>query len=214
MNRVDQRDIDRRKLEIEEIVNHALQSSRTSGDEIPRNRRLAWFKKPGSNQKSLVLLDPKDYGNNPDDPAGYKVYERVRELALELRGFHETADPIPNTLPCRGWYEDQATAQFYFILHLPPECEMPSINTRIRTLHEMYKKSRPSVGARIKLSRSLAATILQVHRRGWMHKGIRSDNILFFSRTPSSWPDLGKPRLVGFDYARRDNPWEYSEKPM
>jgi len=210
--------VDRRKREVKEIESQTSQSSGESEQPVLslRKRRLAWFRDPNLNDADiLVLLDPKDYGNNPDDPAGYKTYDRVRELAQLLCEFpsdsHAEGDNL-YTLKCKGWYEDQTTEQFYFIYAIPPECLVSDASTKIRNLLELYKRSRPAIGDRIKLARSLATTILQIHKNDWMHKAIRAENVVFFPKTPSAWPDLRIPRLVGFDYARREGPREYSEK--
>lgn len=208
--------LDLRKPEVEEICLHSSEASLVEQPEKPRHKRLAWHGDRLSQRKEIVLLDPKDYGNNPDDDTGSVVYERIKELARTLHDLEPAAsgESGPRTLKCKGWYEDQATAQFYFVYHLPPECEAPSEDMGFRSLYELYKTSTPSVGARIRLARSLATTLFRVHKENWLHKGIRGDHVLFFPRQVGGRPSLDHPRLVGFDYARRDRPNEYSEKPM
>jgi hypothetical protein len=208
--------LDLRKQEIEEICLDSSETSLAEQPEKPRQKRLAWHIDRLSRTKEVVLLDPKDYGNNPDDDTGSKVYERVKELARMLHEFEPAAsdESGPRTLKCKGWYEDQATAQFYFVYRLPAECEVPSGDTEFRSLSKLYKTSTPSIGARIRLARSLAMTLLRVHEQNWLHKGIRSDHVLFFPRKAGGRPSLDYPRLVGFDYARRDGLNEYSEKPL
>jgi len=208
--------LDLRKQEIDEICLDSSESSLAEHHEKPRQKRLAWHMDRLSRTKEIVLLDPKDYGNNPEDDTGSKVYERVKELARMLHNLEPAAsdESGPRTLKCKGWYEDQATAQFYFVYHLPPECEVPSKDTEFRSLYKLYTTSKPSVGARIRLARSLAMTLLRVHEENWLHKGIRSDHVHFFPPKAGGRPNLDHPRLIGFDYARRDRPNEYSEKLM
>jgi hypothetical protein len=205
--------LDLRKLEVMEI---SPNSSEGSQSEKPREKRLAWHTDRISRRREIVLLDPKDYGNNPDDDTGFRVYERVKQLAGTLHNLEPAAlaESGPHTLKCRGWYEDQATAQFYFVYQLPSECELPSEDIEFRSLYKIYKTSTPSVGVRIRIALSLAMTLFSVHRENWLHKGIRSDHVLFFQRRAGGRPILEHPRLVGFDYARRDGPNEYSEKLM
>lgn len=40
-----------------------------------------------------------------------------------------------------------------------------------------------------------------MHLAGWLHKGIRSDNVLFFAETDGSF-SYDKPSIVGFEYSR------------
>lgn len=208
--------LDFRKQEIEEIAHDSSEASLAEQVGKPRQTRLAWHKDRLSQAKELVLLEPKDYGNNPDDQTGSKVYDRVKELARMLHSLDPSAsdESGPRTLKCKGWYEDQATAQFYFIYHLPPECEAPSADLEVRTLYRWFKTSTPSVGTRLRLARSLAVTLWRVHAENWLHKGIRSDQVVFFPGRAGKTPGLDHPRLVGFDYARREGAREYSEKPM
>ncbi|RYP42655.1 hypothetical protein DL767_000024 [Monosporascus sp. MG133] len=197
-------ELDLRKQEITEIDASSVASL-----------RLAWHKGRGSSASELVMVDPKDYGNNPDDDTGNKVYNRVKDLARTLHNFEPASDGDgPRILKCKGWYEDQAAAQFCFVYQLPPECANHSGDVEFLTLYKAYGISKPPVGTRIRLARSLAATVLSIHEKDWLHKGIRSDRILFFPSRPGGRPNLDWPRLVGFDYARRDGPNEYSEKPI
>jgi serine/threonine protein kinase len=47
----------------------------------------------------------------------------------------------------------------------------------------------------------MGRAILFLHLAGWLHKGIRSDNILFFADRQAKI-DPTKPYLVGFEYSR------------
>ena len=207
--------LDLRKQEIQEAQLDPEMSS-AEQTEKPRHTRLAWHTDRFSQAKEIVLLDPKDYGNNPDDDKGFKVYERVKELANFLHNIESAVSDGSGLrmLKCKGWYEDQATSQFYFVYHLPSECEVPSGDMGFRSLEKLYKTSTPSIGARIRLAQSLAVTLLGIHEKNWLHKSIRSDHVLFFPRKAGARPSLAHLRLVGFDFARRDGPKEYSEKPM
>lgn len=197
-------ELDLRKQEITEI---------DAG--LTASLRLALHRSRGSASSELVLVDPKDYGNNPDDDTGYKVYNRVKDLAQTLHNFAPAqSGDGPCLLECKGWYEDQATAQFCFVYKLPPECANHPGIVEFLALYRAYGISKPPVGTRIRLARSIAATVLSIHEKNWLHKGIRSDRILFFPSRPGGRPNLEWPRLVGFDYARREGPNEYSEKPM
>ncbi|KAI3582919.1 hypothetical protein IWW34DRAFT_726079 [Fusarium oxysporum f. sp. albedinis] len=58
-----------------------------------------------------------------------------------------------------------------------------------------------SLTERLKLAKLLSKTLLFLHLGSWLHKGIRSDNVLFLSSDISS-VDLGAAYIGGFDYSR------------
>ncbi|CAD6584444.1 MAG: hypothetical protein ASARMPREDX12_001659 [Alectoria sarmentosa] len=75
---------------------------------------------------------------------------------------------------------------------------------------------RPSLNSRLGIAVALAETVLQLHTTGWLHKGIRADNILVFKSGTEQWnseDDLSSAYLGGYEYARADNPLETTEAP-
>jgi len=158
-----------------------------------------------------VLIDPKTYGQDPEDEAGELVEPRVIELAkmLSTRQFDETM-----TLQCKGYFE--VPPQFFFVYNLPPHCPTPeSPNPPPSLFEHLSKNFKPSQTDRLRLAHRLARLVASIHGQGWLHKGIRSENILFFPR--QRWGESrnwDNPRLVGFDFARKDGPHQYSEKSM
>ncbi|RPA93813.1 hypothetical protein L873DRAFT_1703582, partial [Choiromyces venosus 120613-1] len=56
------------------------------------------------------------------------------------------------------------------------------------------------------LAECLAKSLLPFHSSGWVHKSIRSSNIVFFQCAVNNCPLYENPYIVGFDYARPDNP--------
>lgn len=165
-----------------------------------RSRRLARY------DGELVLLDPKDYGEDDGDELGDKVYERVKDLAEVLHG--SESDGFLG-LKCNGWYEDTGKEQFYFVFRLPTPHHEENLPDSL--LNYLSSTFRPSLTARIRLAHALADAIGNIHRKGWMHKGIRSENVVFISPRMRSLDD---PRLIGFDFARREGEQEHSEKPL
>jgi serine/threonine protein kinase len=72
-----------------------------------------------------------------------------------------------------------------------------------------------SLGTRYRLALSLAESVFFLHLTGWLHKSIRTDNILLSGFGPTadhvSYPRL-QLHLVGFNTARLDQQGERSEK--
>lgn len=84
--------------------------------------------------------------------------------------------------------------------------ELPESDDRIerpQTLHDMLADPafpKPNLGERFKLALHLAQTCLQLHTSQWLHKGIRSQNILFFPNDMQR--TLPNPYLAGFELSR------------
>jgi hypothetical protein len=84
------------------------------------------------------------------------------------------------------------------------------------SLLELFYKAelKPSLSSRIRLATSLATTMLQLHSAGWLHKGFRSDNIVFFhSQGDVTSLDLDSPFVMGYEHSRLDSSNAISEIP-
>jgi hypothetical protein len=69
----------------------------------------------------------------------------------------------------------------------------------------------PTLEERYQIAYSLGLSIAILHTTGWLHKSIRSHNVLFLTQNKRLvWT---RPYLVGFDYSRPDARDESSEKP-
>jgi hypothetical protein len=84
--------------------------------------------------------------------------------------------------------------------------EMPdgsNYSTTIKSLYDILgdRQYRPTLSQRISLASKLASTVLYLHTVNWLHKGIRSDNIVFHFDDDDEF-DPEKPVLSGFDYSR------------
>lgn len=90
----------------------------------------------------------------------------------------------------------------------------------------------PSLTERVQLARAVAAALEKLHAVNWLHKGLRSGNILFFSdeldpedlrvdggdSSDHVYPmplhlDFSEPYLSGFDYSRPAQNEDLTEKP-
>jgi hypothetical protein len=180
-----------------------LHSSPTTSQPLS-HRRFASYK------DEIVLIDPKIYGENPDDPLGERVEERVVDLATALASLRSD-DYL--TLQCKGFYE--AHQQFCFLYKLPSGCPPPTSSKLPASLLDLVSTSfKPSLTDRVRLAYRLALSVSNIHNEGWLHKGIRSENVLFFPTRVAEARNLNNPRLIGFDFARKEDPGEYSEKPV
>lgn len=138
---------------------------------------------------------------------------RVQKLALLL---HNMSDPSFHGLHCLGYIHDTTSHKFAFIYSAPVVApkQTPGSPLTIQPLQQTLLSSRkPSLSERIRIALALAETVLQLHTSGWLHKGIRSENILFLDQGQRNWQSgtsMG-PYLTGYEYARADKPSEITE---
>ena len=116
-------------------------------------------------------------------------------------------------LPCLGYIEESEAKAYsaVFAMH-----DGLSTNHSPVTLGDLYKAMpKVALGTRAKIAYTLAEAVGNLHRVGWVHKELKSDNILFFHQAFAlgnldisgmrEKPDLGQPFLFGFDSSRPDD---------
>ncbi|KAF9776842.1 hypothetical protein IL306_004905 [Fusarium sp. DS 682] len=122
----------------------------------------------------IVLLEYKDFvADEMGQPSGTSQ-ARIGQLARIL---NESKPERYRTLQCSAyyWFDER------FALAFPiPRLLNPKYTTLAQIL-DHYKGQPPSLDDRFVLARKLCAAVAQLHTVGWVHKSIRSDNILFFN---------------------------------
>lgn len=115
------------------------------------------------------------------------------------------------TLVSLGYIEDPSLKAYGFVFALPspgPFNASGSIASRwkfltLRAVMRQYK--RVSLGSRCKLAHSVILAIESMHRVGWLHKGLNTEDIIFIFHTedsktyPATLPD---PWLFGLQETR------------
>jgi hypothetical protein len=181
-------------------------------------RQLAWY----DNEPVLLEWRSVDRSNSP------RVEYRVDKASALLR---ELADPSFHSLACRGYIKDHESGRYGHVFELPymaershrnihtlhPRSRLPPLPA-MRTLREMLStpSACPSLNLRISYAIILFETILQLHTAGWLHKELRSENILFIQNSSTEPPSdqsllRSKMYLAGYVYARADGPLEFTE---
>jgi hypothetical protein len=156
-----------------------------------------------------VYVERKKYSES--DVAGANVVtisRRVQSLTALLNVLKASSF---RSLHCIGSFQDPEKSEYGFVFdrplasreHVPPR----SLLSLLRATYT------PSQTARFQLAYELATTVLHLHSAGWLHKGLRSENILFFPTSGNAPFTLNEPYIMGFEYARRDAPDEETEKP-
>ncbi|KAL8630538.1 hypothetical protein Q9189_003748 [Teloschistes chrysophthalmus] len=139
----------------------------------------------------------------------HKVMVMVEDLARLLSA---PKHPSFRSLRCRGLarYLEESKAAFIFELPEPQEIQPP------RPLRTLFGSTSPSVTERLQLALRITESLRYFHTAGWLHKDLRSQNILLFpsAETPmSSMFPLARPTLAGFAYSRVESSPEVSERP-
>ncbi|KAI0811869.1 prion-inhibition and propagation-domain-containing protein [Xylaria sp. FL0064] len=107
------------------------------------------------------------------------------------------------SLPCLGYYPLEVQRRHGIIYSLPDD----EVDWDFKSLkYLIITQSLISLKRRLELMRAIADTVLQLHTAGWLHKSLRSENIIFIAPRGS---DNGKflnsePYIIGYEYARSD----------
>ena len=81
--------------------------------------------------------------------------------------------------------------------------EIPKGYALYSTLESQFTKTpRVPLERRYDLAYSIALSISALHNVHWVHKGIRSENVLFFRKKGDAGARLDQPWLFGFEYTR------------
>ena len=149
----------------------------------------------------------------------WKSYEAWQgQKAILLRGRNDNLARMLNatskpeemlTFHCKGYFDDIERKNYGFIFdtYAKPGEDLISLN---QLLHKPPPERLPTLSQRYQIAYSLGLTISILHAIGWLHKGIRSHNILFLRHQDNvRW---NRPYLCGFAYSRPDKPGELSEK--
>jgi len=138
-----------------------------------------------------------------------KILPRVENLAALL---NVPKDDTFRSLSCKGIVEQDGKVSFVF------DHPFPSCPEEPQSLLDLFSAKGgiepPSLSDRIRLALQIARTVQNFHRAGWLHKSLRSENILFFrTNDASTVSSISDPVLAGFNFARFASPTEISEQP-
>lgn len=186
-----------------------------------RQAKLSLHPKSQLSKDSVVLLDLIDQderwmaryeGENgfwvewKNYPTGNTSHGPTKEqietfIIQELVGLLAEEDSHAIQVPqCIGYVDDHPRSERFCLLYKYPKGT--TTDAQLRTLFSLLRDSqRPNLADRIELARAVAQTLYYLHTVGWLHKALRSDNILFFQE-PNADVDYGKPYVSGFDNAR------------
>ncbi|TQV92160.1 hypothetical protein IF1G_09232 [Cordyceps javanica] len=192
-------------------------STREVHAQLPKLRKLKRSLKPCRESQQLrwmglefasyhgcqVLIQWKTAGA----PDWNKYEEQIKSLAVLLMSIH---DPSFRSLECFGYYPAESKDAHGIVYRVPD----PSVSYELKTLRTLFKAcSFVPLARRLEIALALAETMLQLHTAGWMHKNLRSDNVVFLAAHGSDAQTfvLSRPYVVGYEYARPDT-WDAAQK--
>ncbi|RBR10018.1 uncharacterized protein FIESC28_09626 [Fusarium coffeatum] len=176
--------------------------------------------------KKKVWIEWKDYDNADTQPGSLSkadIIERVRKLAALLN--HSPKPEAFRTPHCLGFFDkadpniseddvDILDRRLGLIFERPSgdnlHVSLPPVS--LRELLRDSKVRKPRVTERIHLAHAISNCLLYLHAVGWLHKGLRSHNVLFF-RTRDGHVDYRQPFLSGFDFSRPGGSDEMTDAP-
>lgn len=131
--------------------------------------------------------------------------QHMQGLALLLGN----ADASFATLHCIGLLGLEKRGRFGLVYEAPILLDTPKTAEHdTRTLFDLLsEQSRLSLAQRLRISVSVAEASLQLHTAGWLHKNIRSENVLFVAAKEHDAETFlnSRPYLVGYELARPDD---------
>ena len=176
--------------------------------------------------KIKVWIEWKDYdnsGHNPNTLSKQDIVDRVRKLASLLS--HSPKPEAFRTPRCLGFFDkadpdvaaddvDVLDKRLGLIFERPSHDDLHTTLPPV-SLHDLLRESdvrKPRVTQRIELARALSNCVLYLHAVNWLHKGLRSHNVLFF-RTRTGHVHYGQMYLSGFDFSRPGGSDEMTDVP-
>ncbi|KAI0440443.1 prion-inhibition and propagation-domain-containing protein [Xylaria telfairii] len=135
---------------------------------------------------------------------------RISLLTDLLRDVKPTGFRAP---PCLGYVKavDYDTGTRFGIVF--DTVAAHGVQSEFVTLRELLgRRPKPSLNLRVLLCAVLAQCVHTFHSVNWLHKGLRSDNVLFFASSSGS-VDLDSPYVSGFELSRPSPIESMTEKP-
>ncbi|PGH35750.1 hypothetical protein GX50_01463 [[Emmonsia] crescens] len=166
-----------------------------------------------------VLLEKKAYDGDISMQDKQILSMRVNRLVLLLSA---TKSPDFQTLQAIGLIHDPGNLCWWIVFKFPitniPRITLDSASTQpVSLLALLESKLRPSLETRLHLASKLAMTLSELYGSSWLHKNIRSENILFpdlygVKKNNKNEPLpldtnsnlLLSPFVAGFNYSRQE----------
>ena len=172
---------------------------------------------PASKRGQPVWIEWREYDlamQANSDGKSYNLTRVDKLVALLSNSNKPELLRVPN---CLGYFHDTEglerqfrKGQLGFVFEKP----FPTAGSPISLRELLELKTKPDLTKRVGLAKALCSCLMSLHSVDWLHKGLRSANVIFFEATPGAI-NYSCPFLSGFGYARpafRDDMTEISSK--
>ncbi|KAF8539318.1 hypothetical protein BDD12DRAFT_882701 [Trichophaea hybrida] len=201
------------KSENPTLIRQALGSPSEARHRLPHSP-LWVVQVPGATQKpntDCVLVEYREYSDDTDKRAINALRATVRDVAHKL--WEADADTM-SILPCTGFAADVLQNRFELHFRIPAGKENPrSLRDILLDPINRDRGIAHSLDERINLAKKIASAVFYVHSADFVHKNVRTDNIIILEpitdpESPSKkyrqFPRaIGEPYLVGYDGVRK-----------
>ncbi|KAJ6606926.1 prion-inhibition and propagation-domain-containing protein [Mycena sp. CBHHK59/15] len=154
-------------------------------------------------QQSYVLIERKHYDGDISP-------ENKATLLFRLHNLIELVNSPPSEyLFCLGYWSEPQANCWCLVFKFPLQGITPEPSKDLSTPLSSQPLSlllflssdafRPPLEARLTLACTLAGVFSRFYGSKWLHKGVRSENIVF----PGSTYDIAHPLVAGFEYSRQ-----------
>jgi len=155
-----------------------------------------------------VVIEWKKYDASWQGQKGIRLRGRIHNIAQFLHCDFKPDELL--TLKCLGVFDDTEHSRYGFVFSQPTNTDSNMVSLR-QLLDQRTAETLPALEDRYSVCYNLSLSLAILHTAGWLHKSIRSHNVLFPVR--GGRPVWTQPYLVGFDFSRLDAVDESSEKP-
>lgn len=198
-------------------ANLAIKASRVhvrTHDEL-----TAGFRSFGNlDDREVVLVEWKKYDSSWQGKKGIELTGRIFNIAQLLNSDSKPDELL--TLKCLGFFDDPERSAYGFVFRLPSNSPYLSFQSNGRYPMVSLKSlldapspgTLPTLEDQYHAAYSLALSLSILHGVSWLHKSIRSQNVVFVTASDGR-PIWSRPYLVGFEFSRPDAVDESSEKP-
>lgn len=167
------------------------------------DRCEAEYQPPGS-VKRRVWIEWREYDptRRSDADGSMKHSSRVEKLVALLS---DPRKPDLLRVPrCIGYFNDPKNSgegrrrgRLGFVFEMPS----PTAGIPLSLRQLLKNRTKPLLTERVALSQAICNCLVSLHSVHWLHKGLRSDNIVFFSDGDNGI-EYSCPFLSGFGYSR------------
>ena len=154
---------------------------------------------------SPVLVEWVQHEVHVTEQLGHDRLRHINALATLLN--MENKPEEFRVLHCRSYFHDADNPRFgmmFDLLVAPALGDPPTLKPLADLFVPRNKRGlRPTLGDKFKLATTLATSIAEFHKVGWLHKNILSANIIFFPPSEGSpVKHITSPYIVGFSHSR------------